>query len=1682
MSSQVNIKTYYGTIESVPLTSSQKIKDIKKVLSEKTNIPISNQIILVDGQVTQDGQSLGAFNITNKSNITLEEKGMVPTYAIGSFINYNNISEVPNKYRSPDPKDKIQYTLTPNIDQFIKERLGIKQELTTVTSELSKDIETNAYWANLGNTAYFNWHRGAFEDKEKYKYFLTMVIGEKKDQALARLYGALLFVGIATGTGAVTGAAGESYAYLMSGIGKLNPFNLLAGVNNATNEAVNNATNAAVNATANEAVNATATTVGGLSFMSIALTALGAATGVPTGILQIVMRLFGLVNAPIVTALAGTGLIAIEIKRRTDGNKAMLPQIFSGFINWIKSNPLSFIGNYINRNVFGQTPANVNTIENILIQNNPFKSPFEMADDQDKALEFTRKLGRNVTTDDLFLVYGTTLDRPIVRVWPTTEEDLTKMQTDGLITITMDDSKYGPRYFPSQYYSLGYLINKIDNNKNVYSLPSNYVITLVNNGQVAEQFLKLFDDIDLWIGLEPPNRRYYSEKAPNEFNKSKWENRFVDPVIFRIGPQNFTLRPLKFPGGGPESWIWDANAEDFSLVVNNGVLYNIDDFLVKQRFWDKESHDRVGAFIALPFKFPTLKVNTFEDYYLKVKKDSKFNWVRISKPLFDFEDTKVGFRYQSQNIDYNFELISDKIQEVSTIEMSDSEIRLNGSSIIQASETLYRQLVSFFEKYNDEPYIAQAFYTTGTATAGVLAAQKVYSATGNLSTSMNSYQQSIAKWRSSVTDTNNDLSTNDLISLTQLISSSVVELTKSTLGIITGLPVVPGSPLPNDFMSEFYSIYDNAVILEGNSLKLMGLTSNQKRDNIHYIQNNYADYNTTVVPVYLTPLLNSYNALNGTPSLITYNITPQNMRDILQRIDSIRDQRSINIFTEFFNTANQITVAPNNVTPDEEPLIKRCTELLSQLYDKYLEMLTVSKSLIKLIEQLKQIFIVNNGNAAWLASPLLGLYNSIYAFHNQVLSVAIFNIKRRIIDEQPNENINITGLNWIKNTFTLKGSNVIVTSTGTVKLATSEAQKQLAAAQIIFKSEGVLMMEALIAHLQNPFKAPISWLEKIPTPSAFNFPFGKKSLFGGPIRWYVVKGDQEKIKGVIVKFIDDEKTNNQLIIKGIQKLVETVHPTSSKWSRTVGTWTTAHQTTLVKQFLNDIRASTDDIQTIVSQVPQTPQAPQPAQTPQAPQSPQATQQGGADGDIDETMYIDTSKPYIIDMGKVPDAVDKLLAVLMSKDALEKEENSASNDPLTSDPVGNELYKNVLEPLMRLSLSERIRWMRNSSNQLTVQLLLEKFWNANKRELFDSSLDTLIRLFEPTGVYKLGKRGSEFKAINIRENFMKTADSGNIKTAINNLIEALLLEKIESATSSTNEEDQKAQSLLDEHQLRLSKFIDDVKSSLDRLKPLINDTYDSWKKQQEYRKEFDAIRKKCFDEFTTLLSSLKQLPESKKIDWGKKHAEMRENMKVRFEEVIKEFEKQIEYNKYLKRTGLSPTSNSYDDWKRRMFPSSYTTPYANYPRTSFAQTYGQPPTQRPFSGIFGRPSQQTPSTTSPFSSQSSTLYRPSESNNLLRQATRPGFATYIDPSNNQPVTMNISSSSDYARIQQAVATLDPAKVSQFMSKLGDIAASLPADQASVILEQMQRRVLNELDKYCIRQGNWQLFDEQTNKCN
>ena len=105
--------------------------------------------------------------------------------------------------------------------------------------------------------------------------------------------------------------------------------------------------------------------------------------------------------------------------------------------------------------------------------------------------------------------------------------------------------------------------------------------------------------------------------------------------------------------------------------------------------------------------------------------------------------------------------------------------------------------------------------------------------------------------------------------------------------------------------------------------------------------------------------------------------------------------------------------------------------------------------------------------------------------------------------------------------------------------------------------------------------------------------------------------------------------------------------------------------------------------------------------------------------------------------------------------------------------------------------------------------------------------------------------------------------------------------------------------------------------------------------------------------------------------------------------------------------------------------------------------------------------------------------------LRRQATQPGFATYRDPATGQTKTMAVTrfpmeTRADYARLQKAIMTLDPSRIKQFMNKLGDVASILPAHQAAQILDHFQRRVLNELDKYCIRQG-WMLFDERTNRC-
>jgi hypothetical protein len=226
------------------------------------------------------------------------------------------------------------------------------------------------------------------------------------------------------------------------------------------------------------------------------------------------------------------------------------------------------------------------------------------------------------------------------------------------------------------------------------------------------------------------------------------------------------------------------------------------------------------------------------------------------------------------------------------------------------------------------------------------------------------------------------------------------------------------------------------------------------------------------------------------------------------------------------------------------------------------------------------------------------------------------------------------------------------------------------------------------------------------------------------------------------------------------------------------------------------------------------------------------------------------------------------------------------------------------------------------------------------------------------------------------------------------------------------------------------------------------------------------------------------------------------------ELLKSFENEVKYklstSNALARYGLSPTGSSSSgtgwwDWaKNKVFGGPSTTDFRGIqPKTGLGTPPGMgmgtgmrpgltPQQQmmpgRTLSGIIGQ--RQTGFTGMP-PAPIGTL--PSiRADDLRRQISRPAFATSIDPETGKAVTMAVTqlkmeSAADYKRLQTAIMSLDPAKVKEFMMKLGDIAATLPATQSAAMLEHMQRRVINELDKYCIRTSGWTLFNEDRMRC-
>lgn len=1020
------------------------------------------------------------------------------------------------------------------------------------------------------------------------------------------------------------------------------------------------------------------------------------------------------------------------------------------------------------------------------------------------------------TIDDLFIVTGQDTNRQIIDILKTTQADFKAMKDQNIIDFNYYEwDKSGEGYFPSNYYSMTFLVNyKAGHSRSVATLVHNTIITLKDrSGKIVDQFVKLFDEADLWSRLQPPDRNSYrdADNSRTPQNQSKFDNPFQETTQIKFGMKDFLFHPVKDETDKRgKGWRWSFNGSDLNIIIGNanGVsLFDMDKYFTAKGL-DKTDFP-VGKLIGIPYQAPTSHFNHIIDYFLKINMKNNANWVRLRKPLSTEENKYRTIIINEDNSVKTIKLYAEQLDKASSHNLSDKEIKRKSIQLIDNVETLYQKQNAFIktDKHNFAnivpfpaviaPGLLGLYWAMGPA-----AAQPVY--VGTIQPFITNIDNLNRDLKATIVNNQGDINNVDHITLVthlQTLSAQVANFGREISHLMD-----PAPASAQNYKDKAKDLWNESQIMNSLSLQFTPKTSTQQTNELQTLTGRFINFRAQ----FGAPLNGYIMQLEGLGANVKtqYKIVPITISDLKKDLTNLGEL--FNMIQLFGPDYMQLIL---NAGPQDKPVsIGLAMGQLEVIGDAILEVKKLYNKLhnihTRVIPPATAPLVASDTQINQKITQINGLYSQVLKTHDP---------------QYVNENSIFYGLGWMSNEYKFPGLGG-----GAVTLNASDIG-QLAAAQIIYKSEGVLMMETLLGYLQNPFRAPIRWLSGAPKITPIRL-LGKKNMFGAPIRWLTTKSNQEATKDILVKFVMDEIDNTDLITEGVLKLIRIVHPTSSKWSRSFGTWTVTEHSNLLKKFIHDVRVNSAAPVTIpATAIAQGAQNPirtagggalvmyggcsQCGVASSAPQTGggcgcegggkdfnvKAMVQGGGANGVIGTPDVPGIVRYQIDPNKVNDAIDKLIMTLISKENAQKEAKSFEfGDELSKLISGREFEQGVLVPLSSMtSLAKRVRWLSRDGNKQLVKLLLPKLYteaiSKNKRDVLIGAIDAFVGYFEPTGTKKYSKAAQAFNALGIREQFMTTMtnnpDAGTSATRA--LVDRLLLigegSGIESAVSADDVE-------------------------------------------------------------------------------------------------------------------------------------------------------------------------------------------------------------------------------------------------------------------------------------------------------
>ena len=1041
-----------------------------------------------------------------------------------------------------------------------------------------------------------------------------------------------------------------------------------------------------------------------------------------------------------------------------------------------------------------------------------FWSPFQIVDRFKVAEKLADKytLSAVPSRDELFAIYGQEPDYEIV---------------SGILKQPTGEEDYGSVYRPNEIYLLTYLINSLSTTSSVdfTTQPANTVFTMLspNGEKVMKQFIKAFDGVDMWFGLKRP--------------ENTGRQTFKETVNFQIGPQEFFLSPTTYKN----QLIWTVQHNSANLVRNEGEYLDFGKYL-KQLRKDERSWTKNGTMYGLSFRNPKLGYSKVYDYYIKV---DNTNWIRMRPPGKWRESDNPEIKIWKENEELRFTLDKTLFHRPDVETLTDEERKSQLLSIISKIEA-FQNTVNSVTQQQYQNNIPQ-----------------------NIQNSRTTLSKYIGEW--------NRVKNLGNLGIRTIVEQAIIlneQFDNYITAVVTEFPDGPNKQALQDIRTQ------NFQVLRPEILTLTPETAEQLTTRLQQLQygldgRNRSPYDVINVNKNLENILKFVS--NDKSKLITRTI----IESYAGRLAQIYQSQTLKNFKNKDMNAIRTILSnfvgnPEN-SPDE---IRSLMIQAEQVTDLVIEASNIAQKIVTEFSLMGTQPQQQSGNLT--LQQINSLKNELARYANNANNNARFYIRHRknivIPPSVTNKTrTNVKGLGWIKNTYEIdqRGGVSMVPGSGSSSVMILDRSEigQLAAAQIVYKSEGVLMMETLLNFLENPFKAPIRWLQNVPKSGVgvgVTRQLGNKSMFSAPIRWLSVKGNQTIVKDILVKFIMDEIDNTDLVTEGILMLLRLVHPTSSKWSRTYGNWNVSDHTKIITNFINNVSSGnssggrtqssqnsgivsgTGTGTTATSSVP-------PGGIPSPVSQVRPVMRGGMKGgyslfggmnvqtgggcgctggsseEFDVKKMIESTSGlqsggadrfpdvqginrYRIDPNRVNGAVDKLILMLISKENADKERMSLDgNDSLSTLSAGKDFKSGVLDVLIGMStLSGRTRWLQQPGNKQLVELLLTKLCtealSANKRDALIGALDALIGLFQPTGLKKFTKSSTTFNAMGIREEYLRTVNvnsSDSCQSASRALIDRLLLTSEATIVEGAKSSDD-VEKVLDQYLKQLSRQLSD----------------------------------------------------------------------------------------------------------------------------------------------------------------------------------------------------------------------------------------------------------------------------------